>query len=180
VLYASEETGLVSLARVVDPLIGPVVHAGSLVLKPVSPLLAYAQLGIAVLWGLSIVTSLLYFLVWGVRKLRGKIPSGATVRIRLWPLLAGLSIIALNGFFALAIADPIRNLAAPTVSSLGIMLSSIAFAVFAALGVRTSIEERHTPMNRANYWHSTIASLTHAIVAAYMFWFGAIGLMTWS
>ena len=179
-LYASQETGLVSLARVIDPLIGPVVHADSLVLKPASSLLVYGQLGIAILWGLSIVTSLFYFLVWGVRKLRGKIPSGATVRVRLWPLLAGLSVIALIGFFVLAIAEPMKNLAAPTVYSVGIMLSSIAFAVFAVVGVRTSIEERHTAMNRVNYWHSTIASFVHGTVVAYLLWFGAIGIMTWA
>lgn len=180
VLYASEETGLISLAPAVDPLLGPVVHAGSLVLKPASPVLIYGQLGIAILWLLAIVTSLLFFPVWGVRKLRGKIQSGATIRIRLWPLLAGLSIIALNGLFVLAMSEPFKNLAAPTLYSVGVMLLSIAFAVFAALGVRTAIEERHTEMNRFNYWHASSASFLHGIVAAYMLWFGAIGLMTWT
>lgn len=179
VLYASEETGLISLAQAVDPLLGPVIHVGSMVLKPASPVLIYGQLGIAILWLLAIVTSLLFFPVWGVRKLRGNIASGATIRIRLWPLLAGLSVIALIGLFVLAMSDPFKNLAAPTVYSLGVMLSSIAFAVFAALGVRTAIEERRTEMNRFNYWHASSASFLHGIVAAYMLWFGAIGLMTW-
>lgn len=179
-LYAHDETGLIALSQVVDPLAGPVVHAGNLVLKPASSLLIYGQLGVAILWGLSIVTSVLYFLVWGVRKLRGKVPSGATMRIRVWPLLAGLSVAALVGFFALGMADPFKRLGEPSLISVSIMLLTVAFAVFAVLGVRTSIEERATAMNRVNYWHSTIASFTHAIVAAYLLRFGVIGLMTWA
>jgi len=179
-LYAHDETGLIALSKVDDPLAGPVVHAGNLVLKPASSLLIYGQLGVAVLWGLSIVTSVLYFLVWGVRKLRGKIPSGATMRIRVWPLLAGLSVAAVAGFFALGMADPFERLGEPSLISVSITLSTVAFAVFAGLGVRTSIEEGATAMNRVNYWHSTVASFVHAIVAAYLLWFGVIGLMTWA
>ena len=98
-LYRQDETGLITLSKVVDPLAGPVVHVGSLVLKPASPLLVYGQLGVAVFWGLAIVTSFLYFPVWAVRKLRGKIPPGVTMQIRLWPLLASLSIAALVALF---------------------------------------------------------------------------------
>ncbi|MGB5489522.1 MAG: serine hydrolase domain-containing protein [Woeseiaceae bacterium] len=178
-LYRDDKTGLVSLAEVVDPLAGRVVHAGSRVLKPVSPLLAYGQLGVVIAWVVAIATSFLYFLVWGVRRLRGKIPAGSTVRIRLWPLLAGLSFAALIGLFTLGMSDPFMQLGTPSPVAVGIMLSSILFAVFAALGVYTSIRERGSAMNRANYWHSSITSFVHAIVACYLLWFGVIGLMTW-
>lgn len=179
-LYRHGETGLIALSRVVDPLAGPVVHAGSLVLKPASPLLVYGQLAVAALWAVAIVTSFLYVLVWGVRKLRGKIPSGATLRIRVWPLLAGLSIAALVALFSLGMSDPFQRLGAPTPISVGILLSTLLFAVFAVLGVSAAVRERHTPMNRVNYWHSSIASLLHAVVAGYLLWFGVIGLMTWA
>lgn len=179
-LYRDDNTGLVALSSVVDPLAGPVVHAGSLVLKPVSPLLAYGQLGVAILWGLAIVTSFLYFLVWGVRKLRGKVPGGATTRIRVWPLLAGLSIVAFIGLFVLGATDPFQQFGKPSAIAVGIMLSTLLFALFAALGVSTSIRERHAEMNRANYWYSSVASFIHGIVAVYFLWFGVIGLMTWA
>ena len=179
-LYKHDETGLTSLSRVTDPLAGTVVHVGTLVLKPVSPALAYGQLAVAALWGLMIVTSVLYLLVWGVRRLRGKIPRGPTIRIRVWPLLASLSILAFVGLFIGAIADPFALLSKPTSYSIGIMLFSIAFAVFAVLGARTSVLERHTAMNRMNYWHSTLASFVHLVVMLYFLWFGVIGLMTWA
>jgi hypothetical protein len=179
-LFMHDETGLISLARVEDPLAGPVVHVGTLVLKPVSPVIAYGQLGIAVLWGLSIATSILFLLVWGVRKLRGKVPAGPATWIRAWPLFAGLSILALAGLFAMGMTDPFRKLGAPTPIALGIMVATFAFAVFAFLGLRSSIRSRQVAMNRWVYWHSTIASGIHVIVAAYLLWFGVVGLMTWA
>lgn len=178
--YRSAETGAISLVRAEDPLAGPVVHVGTLVLKPASPFVVYVQLGVAILWNLAIVTSFLYFLVWGIRRLRGKIPAGATVRIRVWPLLAGVSIAACVGFFIMGMSDPFQQLGKPSAISVGIMLSTVLFALFAALGVSTAIRERHTSMNRVNYWHSSIASYLHTIVAVYFFWFGVIGLMTWA
>ena len=179
-LYRDDDTGLIALSSVVDPLAGPVVHAGSLVIQPVSPLLVYGQLGVAILWGLAIATSFLYFLVWGVRKLRGKIPAGATMRIRVWPLLAGLSIAAFIGLFVMGASDPFQQFGKPSAIAVGIMLSTLMFALFAALGVSTAIRERNTPMNRVNYWYSSIASFVHGIVALYLLWFGVIGLMTWA
>lgn len=167
-LYAGEKTGVIALSRVEDPLAGPVVHAGTTVLKPASALLVYGQLAIAILWALAIGTSLIYFLIWGVRRLRKKIAPGPTIRVRVWPLLAGVSAVVFVAVFAVGMADPFEKLGAPTAYSITIMLSTIAFALFAAFGVITSIRERRTAMNRVNYWHSTVSSFTHLVVALYM------------
>ena len=179
-LYRNEDTGAIALARVNDPLAGSVVHVDTRVMKRIPAWLAFGQLGIGILWGLSIATSVLFLLVWGVRKLRGKIPPGPATWIRVWPLLAGLSILGVIGLFAVGYSDPFKQLGAPTFYSVGIMLLSITFAVFAFLGVRSSVRERHTAMNRWAYWHSTLASSVHFIVAAYLLWFGVIGMMTWA
>jgi len=179
-LYAAEETGLKALSRANDPLAGEVVHVSSLVLRPASNLLVYGQLAIAILWAVAIGSSVIYFLVWGVRKLRRKIESGATISVRLWPLLASLSVIIFLGAFMIGMTDPFARLSSPTLPAITVMIATAAFALFAALGVQASIAARHAPMNRVNYWHSTIASFTHLIVAIYLFWFGIIGLMTWA
>mgnify|MGYP001821192459 CR=1 FL=1 len=179
-LYVHDETGLVSLSSVEDPLAGPVMHAGTLVMKPVSAGLVYVQLGIAALWGLTIATSILFFLIWGVRKLRGKIPPGQPTWIRVWPLFAGLSVIALVGLFVLGMRDPFNQLGAPTAVSIDIMLASLAFAVLAVLGLTSAVKARAIEMNRVAYWHSSTASSVHLIVAVYLLSFGVIGLMTWT
>jgi CubicO group peptidase (beta-lactamase class C family) len=179
-LYAAKDSGITSLSRVLDPLDGNVVHAGMEVLVPTSELVIYGQLSIVALWALSIVTSGFYFIVWGVRKLRGKIPSGPTMRIRLWPLLASVSVGTFVGGFMFGMADPFVRLGGPTFVSIVIMLSTIAFALFAVLGIRTSVRERHAAMSQVNYWYCTATSVIHALVATYLFWFGAVGLMTWA
>ncbi len=180
VLYAAEESGLISLSRVDDPLVGGVVHAGTAVLKPASAPLVYGQFAVAALWVLSIGTSLIYFLVWSVRRLRRKIASGATIRVRVWPLLAGLSVVAAVAAFITGGRDPFARLGSPTFFSLAITLSTIAFMLFSVLGVYTSFKERNTAMNRVNYWYSTAMSSIHLVVAAYLLWFGVVGMRTWA
>ena len=179
-LYLDMETGAITVSRVEDPLDGIVVHAGTQVMKPLSPLLSYVQLVIAALWGLSIAISIPYALIWGVRYLRRKIPSGPAIRIRVLPLLAGLSVIAFLTLFSVGMGDPFATLGQPTYISIGIMLMTITFALFAALGLITAIRERGTKMNRVNYWYATTSSALHCIVVAYFAWFGIIGLMTWA
>jgi hypothetical protein len=71
-------------------------------------------------------------------------------------------------------------LGAPSAISVGIMLMTMAFAGFAALGVYTAVVERGTEMNRFNYWYSSISSYLHLLVAAYLLWFGVIGIQTWA
>jgi len=53
-------------------------------------------------------------------------------------------------------------------------------ALFSILGVLASFRERHTPMNRLMYWHSSLASLFNLAVTAYLLAYGVIGLMTWT
>ena len=143
-------------------------------------MLAYGQLGVTILWGLSIVLSLVFLLVWGVRRLRGKIAPGPAIRIRVWPLLAGSSIVLLVWMFILGIPDPFTTLAAPTFISVTIMLASLSFAAFAAAGIHAAVKYRGAEMNRGTYWFSAISSGLHVIVALYFLSFGVIGIMTWA
>ena len=171
---------MVVLSSTEDPIAGPVVHVGSQVLKPVSGFVAYGQLGIAVLWAIAIASSVVYFVVWGVRKLRGKVPAGPSTRIRMWPLLASVSVIAFVTLFSQGMSDPFALLGSPTAVSLGVMLLTIAFAVFAVTASWTAVKERQAEMNRVNYWHSSITSFIHLLIAAYLLWFGVIGIQTWA
>lgn len=181
--FRSPDTGRIVLLQTEDPIAGAVVHAGGRVLKPVSPLVAYGQLVIAGLWLASIITSFLYLLVWGVRKWRGRVPAGPTTRIRLWPLLASVSVAAFVVLFASGMSSPsniFNTLGRPTAISVSIMLASLAFAAFALLGAITAFRERRAEMNRANYWYCSISSSLHLLVAAYLAWFGIIGIQTWA
>jgi CubicO group peptidase (beta-lactamase class C family) len=182
-LFRSPDTGLIVLGRAEDPLAGEVVHVGSQVLKPVSSALVYGQLAVGILWGLVIATSFLYFLVWVVRKLLGKVPAGASTRIRVWPLLASLSTVGFVLLFSMGMSstsDIFVTLGRPTAISVGVMLLSIALAVFAVLGVHASVKYRAAEMNRFNYWYCSVSSGIHLVVVFYLAWFGVIGIQTWA
>jgi len=179
-LYQSAKTGLISLARTEDPLAGDVVHINMRVFKPASALLVFGQLAVAMAWALFIVTAVLFFPVWLVRRLRKKIEPGAAMRIRIWPLLAGVSALSFVGLFMIGMNDPFKYLGEPGVVSLGIMFATILLALFSFLGLLASFRERHTPMNRLMYWHSSLASLFHLVVTAYLLAYGVIGLVTWA
>lgn len=183
VRYRSPETGKVVVVQAEDPVAGSVVHVGTRVLKRVSPLIAYGQLAIGALWLAAIGVSFLYFLVWGVRKLRGKVPKGASTRIRVWPLLASVSVVAFVVLFAAPMSGTstvFNTLGEPTATSISIMLATIAFGVFAVLGAHTAITTRRAEMNRVNYWFCSVSSYLHLLVAAYLLWFGVIGIQTWA
>ena len=179
-LYQSELTGSISLSKAIDPLVGEVVHANNRVLLPTSPFAAYSQLVVGGLWVFVMLSSVLFLLVWGVRKLCKQIPGGATIKIRLWPLLASFSTMLLVFLFIKGSNNPIEAFGVPSVYSVGIMLSTLSFALFSVLGIYTSVKERLTNMNRVNYWYSTISSVVNMIVTVYLLWFGVIGLMLWA
>ncbi|MEN8144538.1 MAG: serine hydrolase domain-containing protein [Gemmatimonadota bacterium] len=186
-LYRSKNTGLIALSKVVDPLAGDVIHiagkngvGGNLVLRKVPSWIVYPLLVISLLWVVVIFSSVAYFLVWSIRRLLGRIPAGATIRVRLWPLLATMSIVLTIVLMRLASSDFHGYLGRPTGLSVGVMLTTIAFAVFSLLAVITVYRERRTPMNRANYWYSAGSSVVHLVMAIYLMKFGAIGIMFWS
>lgn len=187
-LYQSQDTGMISLSRVTDPLAGEVVHdssknAGSgnnVVLKPVATWLGYSLLFIELSWLFVVVTSVAWFLLWFVRRLLGRIPAGAAIRVRVWPLLASLSMILVVLLLVVASSDYYHFLSQPTSVSIGIMLSTASFAVLSLIAVVTVIKERASPMNRASYWYCAFSSVVHLLMVAYMTHFGVIGIRFWT
>jgi hypothetical protein len=138
------------------------------------------QFGAAAAWGLFIVTSLLFAPVWLVRRLKRRIRPGAAIRVRLWPLLAGLSVVAFLLLFAFGMDDPFTLLGAPTTVSMGIMAATYSFALFTLLGASCAWNARRLPINRVAYWHSAAASVLNLVAGLYLLAHGVIGLMTWA
>jgi hypothetical protein len=64
--------------------------------------------------------------------------------------------------------------------TVGIMFSSILFAVASAASLYFVYRERRTTMNRLAYWHSVLVAVAAAIVAIYMGYWGLIGLRLWA
>ena len=110
-------------------------------------------------------------------------PVVPSTRIRVWPLLAGVSVVAFIALFSMGTSSTstvFMTLGKPTPTSIAIMLATLAFAVFAVLGAWTAVRERGAEMNRVNYWYCSISSGLHLLVALYLGWFGIIGIQTWA
>jgi CubicO group peptidase (beta-lactamase class C family) len=178
--YRHAESGRIEMVRAEDPLAGPVVHAGTTVLQPVSGLRVFTQFTVVGLWASMALGAILFFPVWGVRRLLGRVPPGAAVRVRTWPLLAALCVLAFLGLFAIGFTDPFRLLGGPTPVSVGILLATIGYALFTLLGVHCAWAARRRPINRVAYWHAAAASGLNLVVLVYLLANGVIGMMTWA
>jgi hypothetical protein len=178
--YKSAETGIITMVKTTDPLAGEVIHIGSQVLKRVSPIQAFGQLALGVLWLLFMLSAVIFGIIWSVRYWKGKINGGANVRIRLWPLLASLFFLVTFIFIVVGFANPFKLLGTVSTVSLGIMLSTIGFAITSVWSVVCVIKKRHETLNKLVYWHSAILSVLHLIVTCYFLWYGVIGLRTWA
>jgi hypothetical protein len=95
------------------------------------------------------------------------------------PLASTLSMGAMFGLIFFNRED-IWTLGNCSWVTVGIMLSSIAFAVTAAASVFVVYRERRAAMNRIVYWHSALVAFAVATDAMYLGYWGLIGLRLWA
>jgi CubicO group peptidase (beta-lactamase class C family) len=153
--------------------------AGTSTLKriPLSWVIAEAVL---VAWFLLAVLSiLLYAPFWILGGLSKKRRRPVERAIRLWPLIAVLSLVTFGGLLMLASNDPFARLGNMTVWSFGLFLTTAAYGVGSlasavALGRATKQEVR-----RSVGWHSIAATAPLLIAVAYLAYWGVIGIRTW-
>lgn len=179
-LFRPEALSHAGLAITSDPLVGDVVQVGMRTYQQVNSLMAYGLLGVGAMWGAVMVSTLLFFPIWGVRKLRGKVPAGLPTQVRLWPLLSSLAFVTFLVLAVIGSRNFIGHLGAPGPVSVGIMMSTVLFAVLTVIGLYSVYRARHIAMNRMAYWHSTLASVLHGTALLYLLYFGVIGVRTWS
>jgi hypothetical protein len=147
--------------------------------KKVSALRVWGQfIGFGAM-GLLMLSSPLFALVWGARKLLGKLRNAGPLSVRMMPLASTLSMGAFLGLFYLGRED-LFTLGAPSLVSVGIMLSNLVFALTAAASLYVVYRERSAAMNRVAYWHSVLVAVAVAADAIYLGYWGLIGLRLWA
>lgn len=100
--------------------------------------------------------------------------------IRLWPLIASISVVAMITIFNLAMEDVITRLGSVTVWSLAFLLSTV---LFGAATIASVIALWYVPkrvIRRPVLIYSLFSIVALLIVPHYLAYWGILGLCTWT
>jgi CubicO group peptidase (beta-lactamase class C family) len=178
-LFRRENQSVATLALLPDADGETLIQCNFGTFKKVSALRVWGQRVAFGLIALLMLSSPLFALVWGSRRLFGKLHDAGPLSVRVMPLLSTILLGALFGLFAVK-RDDMWTLGVCSWVTVGIMLSSIAFALAAAASLYVVYRERSAAMNRVAYWHSVLVAAAVAADAIYMGYWGLIGLRLWA
>lgn len=168
-----------------DPLEGEVLElagteSGTVTLGSVPGAFVFGRIVVLMLWILFILQAFLIMPFWVYRYWKGRIPGGANILIRIWPLLPVVLIIVVFALLAAGSLDGKQSLAQPSPISVSVMLGTIAFFAAAIFSVVMVILYRNRGIKRSVWLPATFLAGLHALVAFYLLWHGVIGFMTWA
>jgi CubicO group peptidase (beta-lactamase class C family) len=129
---------------------------------------------------LSIFSIVLYAPFWMIGGLMRSRRRPAERAMRFWPLLAVLSLIAFVVIFITASSDLIDRLGSLTVWSASLWVVTLVFALAALASFFVASRRPEEGVRRGVRRFSLIVSLALVIAAAYLAYWGIIGLRTWA
>jgi hypothetical protein len=100
--------------------------------------------------------------------------------IRLWPLIAALSLATSIGIMALAGSDAINRLGNLTIWSFGLYLCTLIFAGASLASAGALWLARKQPVRKNVRWFSIAVTTALLIVTIYFAWWGIIGIRLWA
>ncbi len=186
-LFRQEDKSLASLALLPDADGRILVQHGEATFQKVSALRIWAQLIGMGLIGLLMLSSFIFAIVCGFKKLFGKLPRPVPRWLLILPSVSAASLVVfdvlifsgLRGVITSTYVDDV-NLGAPTLLTVSVMLTSIVFPLAAVAALYVAYRARKTPMNRLVYWHSVLVSSAMLAVTVYYGYWGLIGLRLWA
>jgi CubicO group peptidase (beta-lactamase class C family)/cytochrome b561 len=172
-------TGLPTIALVNDPIEGDTVQVGADIFKRVSGVRVFSLLGLYVSLGIISLLSLLAIVVWGSRRLVKKIPTDASVWIRIWPLLTSLVLVASIACLSL-VGLFMQAAASVSILSITVYLLSIAYPLSALASAAMLIKYRNHTISKWLYWYALIYTGLHLLMAAHLTYYGIFALKLWA
>jgi CubicO group peptidase (beta-lactamase class C family) len=149
-------------------------------MKQIPAWLAIAQTLATIGVLVSIAAILLYAPFWILGGLNRKRRRPAERGMRIWPLIAVLSLIALVGIFMVSTADLIARLGNLTGWSVALFLTTVAFGIAALASAISLWRTPRETVRGAVRRFSLMVTLALLIAAAYLAYWGVIGLRTWA
>jgi len=141
-------------------------------------LAVWTEVAVTILAVAAMIATALFALIWIPRWLFGKLAGVPKRHVRVWPLLATLSVAAFVGVVAISAEDVIAVLGHPTAWAWTITIATVVFPVSALVGLVTAWRARE--INLIVRWQALFASAVFVIVSIYLAWFGMIGWRSWA
>jgi CubicO group peptidase (beta-lactamase class C family) len=158
---------------------GQFIELGTTVMKRIPGWLAMAEIAVTAFVLLSIVSIVLYAPFWILGGLSRRRRRPAERAMRLWPLLAVLSLFAIVGIFMLCSDDLIQRLGNLTSWSAAFCFATLGFAVASIASVIAVWRSSETVRPRVRRY-STVVAVALLIATVYLGYWGIIGLRTWA
>jgi CubicO group peptidase (beta-lactamase class C family) len=121
--------------------------------------------------------------IWIPRWLLRRLEFRGTLKLRLFPLLASVSVFAIGVFFFIAAVNApaaIYRFGRLTPWSGGLFVCSLLVPFFSVTGLVEAWRLRRYPMNRFLRWHCIAGSLAGVVASLYLADAGWLALRTWS
>lgn len=186
---ANDWSGLVTMALVNDPLAGSALEVsdamgGDALLQKVSALRVFGLLGwIGLTVGLSLI-SVLFALIWLVRLARRKIAPGATISIRLWPLVTSLMLLFTVFVLPYIFQPGIEDVGKLSLPNIIIFICTSVYPLVAVYSLINAYRLRNalinTQINRSVYWYSLALAVLHCGLALCIGYYGLLAVRMWA
>ena len=148
--------------------------------KRVPTWLALAELAVLAWFLLALAAIVLYAPFWLVGGLIKKRRRPAERAIRLWPLVAVLSLAASLAIFIQAADHAPARLGNLTLWSFGLFLCTLIFAAASLASAIALWLARTQPVRNAVRWFSIAVTAVLLIVTAYFAYWGIVGIRLWA
>ena len=149
-------------------------------MKRIPAWMAFLEVLATVFVLLAIISILVYAPFWIFGGISPRRRRPAERPLRLWPLIAVLSLLASVGIFALSINDVIDRMGHLTIWSGAVWVTTLVFAVSSIASAFHSWQSPAEGVRRGVRKFSILASLALLIATAYLAYWGIIGLRTWA
>ena len=149
-------------------------------LKHIPTWFAIAEIVLVAWFALASVSILLYAPFWMFGGLIKRRRRPAERAIRLWPLIAVLSLLAFVGLVILSGNDAIARLGNLTIYSFGLTVTTLFFAVASLAAAVALWLARKQEIRRFVRWFSIAVTSALLIATVYLAYWGVIGIRTWS
>ena len=158
---------------------GRFIFAGGTI-RRIPTWLACSEIVLVAWFALAFVAVLVYAPFWIIGGFFKKRRRPAERAIRLFPLIAALSLIAFVAVFMLSSDDMIARLGQLTIYSFGMCLATLLFAAASLASVIALWTARNREIRRFVRRFSIAVTAAMLIATVYLAWWGVVGIRTWS